>query len=125
MNHIRKILPFLRPYWKLAAISMAFLIAQVFSDLSIPRLIQRIIDQGIAPHNMNVVITTSAIMLFFSLFSMVLAPVSKVLECGVTGTLGQPKITPVYIPFAKVLTAPLHPLRTVEEIFSPAPTNSP
>jgi len=60
-----------------------------------------------------------------SLFSMVLAPVSKVLECGVTGTLGQPKITPVYIPFAKVLAAPLHPLRTVEEIFSPAPTNSP
>ena len=52
---------------------MAFLIAQVFSDLTIPRLIQRIIDQGIAPHNMNVVITTSAIMLFFSLFSMVLA----------------------------------------------------
>ena len=52
---------------------MAFLIAQVFSDLSIPRLIQRIIDQGIAPHNMNVVITTSAIMLFFSLLSMVLA----------------------------------------------------
>ena len=73
MNHIRKILPFLRPYWKLAAISMAFLIAQVFSDLTIPRLIQRIIDQGIAPHNMNVVITTSAIMLFFSLFSMVMA----------------------------------------------------
>jgi ATP-binding cassette subfamily B protein len=73
MNHIRKILPFLRPYWKLVAISMAFLIAQVFSDLTIPRLIQRIIDQGIAPHNMNVVITTSAIMLFFSLLSMVLA----------------------------------------------------
>jgi ATP-binding cassette subfamily B protein len=73
MNHIRKILPFLRPYWKLVAISMAFLIAQVFSDLTIPRLIQRIIDQGVAPHNMNVVITTSAIMLFFSLFSMVMA----------------------------------------------------
>jgi ATP-binding cassette subfamily B multidrug efflux pump len=73
MNHIRKILPFLRPYWKLAAISMAFLLAQVFSDLTIPRLIQRIIDQGITPHNMNVVITTSGIMLFFSLFSMVMA----------------------------------------------------
>lgn len=73
MNHIKKILPFLRPYWKLAAISMAFLLTQVFSDLSIPRLIQRIIDQGIRPHNMTVVLTTSAIMLLMSLISMVMA----------------------------------------------------
>ena len=73
MNHIRKILPFLKPYWKIAAISMAFLITQVFSDLSIPRLIQRIIDQGIYPHNMNLVLTTSGIMVLMSIISMVMA----------------------------------------------------
>ena len=61
-----------------------------------------------------------------SVFSTVLWPVSKAFECEVAGTLGQPKITPVYIPFPKVLSAPLHPIRTVEEIFaSPAGTNSP
>jgi hypothetical protein len=60
-----------------------------------------------------------------SLFSMVLSPVSKAFECGITGTLDQPKITPVYIPFSKVLTAPLHPIRTVEEMFSAPPTNAP
>ncbi len=60
-----------------------------------------------------------------SVFSTVLWPVSKVFECEVTGTLGQPKITPVYIPFPKLLGAPLHPIRTVEKLFATPPTNSP
>lgn len=60
-----------------------------------------------------------------SLVSTVLMPVSKVFECEVTGTLDQPKITPLYIPFPKVLSAPLHPIRTVEQIFSAPPTNTP
>jgi hypothetical protein len=59
-----------------------------------------------------------------SFFSMVLSPVSKAFECEVTGTLDEPKITPVYIPFAHVLTAPLHPIRTVEKMFSSS-TNAP
>jgi hypothetical protein len=59
---------------------------------------------------------------FGSLFSTVLWPVSKVFECDVTGTLGQPKITPVYIPFPKLLSMPLHPIRSVQEIFSWPPT---
>lgn len=64
--------------------------------------------------------------LFGQVFSMVLFPVSKVFECEITGTLEHPKITPVYIPFSRVLAAPLHPLRTVEKIFSsPAATNGP
>jgi hypothetical protein len=58
------------------------------------------------------------------LFSAVLWPVSKVFECEVTGTLDNPKITPAYIPFSKVLTAPLHPIRTMENLFTP-PTNNP
>jgi hypothetical protein len=59
-----------------------------------------------------------------SFFSLVLTPVSKVFECGITGTLDQPKITPVYIPFSKVLTAPLHPFRTVQGLFSSPITNN-
>jgi len=60
-----------------------------------------------------------------SLFSLVLTPVSKAFECEVTGTLDQPKITPIYIPFAKVFAAPLHPIRTIEKIFAAPVTNSP
>jgi hypothetical protein len=53
-----------------------------------------------------------------SFFSMVLSPVSKAAECQVSGTLDQPKIVPIYFPF-RVLTAPLHPIRTMEDMFSP------
>ncbi|HEX9046723.1 MAG TPA: hypothetical protein VF988_06835, partial [Verrucomicrobiae bacterium] len=60
-----------------------------------------------------------------TLFSTVLWPVSKVFECEVTGTLGKPKITPLYIPFPKVLSAPLHPIRTMEQIFTTPATNTP
>ncbi len=59
------------------------------------------------------------------IFSLVLTPVSKAFECEVTGTLDQPKIKPVYIPFSGVLTAPLHPIRTLEKIFAAPPTNAP
>jgi hypothetical protein len=60
------------------------------------------------------------------LVSVLFTPLSKVTECHVAGTLGEPKITPVYIPgfIPKVLSVPLHPLRTVEDIFSSPATNS-
>jgi hypothetical protein len=60
-----------------------------------------------------------------SLLSLAFSPMSKVFECNVTGTLEEPRISPAYIPFAKVLTAPLHPIRTVEKIFSSPATNNP
>ncbi len=55
--------------------------------------------------------------------SLVLTPVSKAFECDVTGTLGQPKVTPVYVP--KLLLVPLHPIRSMEELFTPAPAPAP
>ncbi|MGA2244571.1 MAG: AsmA-like C-terminal region-containing protein [Verrucomicrobiota bacterium] len=57
--------------------------------------------------------------------STFLSPVSKAFECEVTGTLDEPKIKPAYIPFSQLLTAPLHPIRTVERIFALPSTNSP
>ena len=58
-----------------------------------------------------------------SLVSMVLWPVSKIFECHVTGGLGEPIVTPVYIP--KILLVPLHPIRSLEEFFSPTAANAP
>ena len=45
MTEIRKILSFVKPYWKLATIAMIMLMIMVASDLSIPRLIERIIER--------------------------------------------------------------------------------
>ena len=59
-----------------------------------------------------------------SVFSAMLWPVSKAFECRVTGQLGEPRVTPLYVP--KVLLAPLHPLRSLKEWFAPANvTNAP
>ena len=57
-----------------------------------------------------------------SLVSAVLWPVSKIFECTVTGTLENPVVKPVYIP--KLLLFPLHPIRSLEELFSPSSGSS-
>ena len=69
----RKLLPFFRPYWRRALVALALLTGVVVMDLSIPRLIERIIDQGITAHNTAVVIQTSIIMLTLSALSTLFA----------------------------------------------------
>ena len=51
--------------------------------------------------------------------SEVLWPFSKIFECRVTGQLSDPVVAPIYIP--KLLLVPLHPVRSLEELFTPAP----
>jgi hypothetical protein len=57
------------------------------------------------------------------LISTIFTPVSKFFECRVTGQLSDPKVTPVYLP-SRLLLAPLHPIRSVQEMFVPT-TNAP
>ena len=73
MNSIRKLLPFVKPYWKPALLSFVLLTTLVFLDLAIPRLIQRIIDEGIKQNNQAVVLQTAAIMLGISVLSTLIA----------------------------------------------------
>ena len=73
MSHIRKLLHFVKPYWRRSLVSLFFLVCVVLMDLTIPRLIQRIIDQGINGNNMQVVIETSIIMLVISLLQVLFA----------------------------------------------------
>jgi len=73
MYPIRKILHFVKPYWKLAVLALVMLTSLVFMDLAIPRLIEEIIDVGIKQNNMAVVVQTSLLMLGISLLSTVIA----------------------------------------------------
>ena len=73
MAHIRKILHFVKPYWKLSLLALVLLTFQVFMDLSIPRLIQQIIDNGIKQGDMTVVLQTSLLMLGISATSTLVA----------------------------------------------------
>jgi ATP-binding cassette subfamily B protein len=73
MNDLKKLLHFVKPYWKRAVAALVLLTSLVFLDLSIPRLIQRIIDQGIAQHNQPLVIQTAILMLGISVLSTIIA----------------------------------------------------
>ncbi len=73
MTDIRKLIHFLKPYWRRAVVALVLLTSLVFMDLAIPRLIQRIIDQGVKQNNLNVVIQTSLLMLGISLLSTLIA----------------------------------------------------
>ncbi len=73
MNATRKLLHFLKPYWRQSLAALALLTGVVIMDLSIPRLIERIIDQGIGRHDSGVVIQTAVIMLTISALSTLFA----------------------------------------------------
>lgn len=73
MNHVIRLLRFVKPYWKRSTVAVILLTSLVFLDLAIPWLIQRIIDQGIAQQNQSVVIQTGLLMLGISLLSTLIA----------------------------------------------------
>lgn len=73
MKDIRKLFPFVKPYWRRALMALVLLSSLVVLDLAIPRLIQRIIDQGIIPNDQNVVLQTALLMVGISVVSAVIA----------------------------------------------------
>ncbi len=83
MSHIRKLFHFIKPYWLLAALSLVTLTVMVFLDLSIPRLIQRIIDQGINKSDMAVVTQTAVIMLVVSALTTLIAIANNIFSVRV------------------------------------------
>jgi ATP-binding cassette subfamily B multidrug efflux pump len=73
MNHVLKLRSFIHPYVRQSILALIMLTIVVFIDLAIPRLIEQIIDQGIAPKNLNVVINTTLLMLGLTVLSALLA----------------------------------------------------
>jgi ATP-binding cassette subfamily B protein len=73
MNQVTKLFRFLKPYWKKSIISLVLLTAVVVMDLAIPRLVQRVIDQGVNAQNMQVVVNTFFIMLGISVLDTIFA----------------------------------------------------
>ncbi len=74
---------FVRPYRGQALAALVLLFGMVAADLAIPRLAQRIIDQGIARRDLHVVWTTSLIMLGAALASALFAIVNNALSVRV------------------------------------------
>ena len=73
MKDILKLRSYLKPYWKSSLLALLLLTSVVFMDLAIPRLIEQIIDQGIAKKNLQVVLNTTLIMLGLTFLSAIFA----------------------------------------------------
>jgi ATP-binding cassette, subfamily B, multidrug efflux pump len=63
----------IKPYRRTALIALALLAILVVFDLAIPRLVQRIIDQGIGRRDRGLIVRTSLLMLGVSALSMLIA----------------------------------------------------
>ena len=77
MQALLKLLKFLRPHWRFTVMAPILMLCEVVLDLMQPRLIQRIIDYGVARSDINMVLATAFLMLCF----MVLSGLSG-LGCG-------------------------------------------
>ena len=70
MHATRKLAGFLRPYWLWSILAPLLMMLEVAMDLVQPRLVQRIIDQGIAQNDLNVVFSTVAMMIGLALIGV-------------------------------------------------------
>src|SRR3954452_7293710 len=71
MRSTRKLARYLKPYWLWAVLAPLFMALEVAMDLLQPRLVERIIDQGIGQSNMHLVLTTGGWMVCFALIGMI------------------------------------------------------
>ena len=71
MNTALKLAKYLRPYWLWSILAPLLMLLEVAMDLMQPRMIQRIVDEGIAQYNMAVVIQTGLIMIGLALVGAV------------------------------------------------------
>ena len=71
MGATRKLAVYLKPYWLWAILAPLFMVLEVAMDLMQPRLVQVIIDQGVAQSNMNTVTTTGLLMLGLTLVGVI------------------------------------------------------
>ncbi|MBT3284104.1 ABC transporter ATP-binding protein [Candidatus Bathyarchaeota archaeon] len=69
MSELTRVLGYAKPYKKEIIAAVILLGLVVMADLSIPRLVQVLIDDGVANQDMNKVFTTSALMIGASLLS--------------------------------------------------------
>ncbi len=73
MKQVFRLLQFVKPYWRRSVVALVLLLIVVALDLTIPRLVQQIIDKGILANNMREVVNTFLIMLGVSVVDTLFA----------------------------------------------------
>ncbi len=83
MKSLWRLYAYVRPYRIQAATALILIFAMVAADLLIPRLTQRIIDEGILANNLHVVIKTAFIMVGAAILSAAFALANNYLSVSV------------------------------------------
>lgn len=83
MKPLMRMSRFIWPYWRSIVLALILLIGVVVADLLIPRLTQRVIDQGIAQRDLGDIARTSLLMLGAAALSALLAVANTVLAVRV------------------------------------------
>lgn len=71
MPATRKLGAFLKPYWHWALLAPLLMVLEVAMDLLQPRFVERIIDEGIAQSNLQVVLNTGLWMIFVAVIGLI------------------------------------------------------
>ncbi len=71
MTAARKLTKFIKPYWKYAALAPLMMVLEVTMDLLQPRMVQRIIDEGVTPLDLDVVLHTGLLMFGLALIGAI------------------------------------------------------
>ena len=71
MNYLSRLLPHLKPYWLPALLAPLFMALEVAMDLAQPRLLQTIVDQGLAHSDLPLVVHTGWLMVGAGLVGLV------------------------------------------------------
>ena len=69
-TEMKKLLSYLKPYWKAALLAPILMLIEVICDLSQPTLLASIVDNGVAKSNLPYILNTGALMLGIALIGM-------------------------------------------------------
>ncbi len=83
MRSLLRMAGFLKPYAGISLLAMLLLLGVVVADLAIPRLTQRVIDEGILQQDMDAILATALLMLGAAVLSALFAVGNTVLSVRV------------------------------------------
>jgi ATP-binding cassette subfamily B multidrug efflux pump len=88
MKSLRRMIHFVKPYWKASVLALLLLLGMVIADLLIPRLTQQVINVGVAQKDMRMIGTTSLLMMGAAALSALFAVANTVLSVRVAQNVG-------------------------------------
>jgi len=83
-----RLMRYLKPYWKPALLALSMMLLMTVTDLAVPRLLQRVVDEGIARGDMGRIVQTTALMLGVAVLGALLTVANTIISVRVAQDFG-------------------------------------